>query len=836
MPAPVTRARRPPGVVALAALTALGGVLDLTVSILALAGDTARAEASTATIVALGLLGAGLIAAAIALWRGSNGARIVVSALAGLRVLEAIHQATTPEGSPATAVVVAAGAGITLALAWTPRADRWFQGDRERDLADALGGERRTVRARAARAAQLAVQTVVVAATIGLTPGVTADGWIAALLAAAAIALVTWVLQPVWLRIAGRFGWAGALTAALFANATTVGLALWLAPGVDVASPAWALVASWILTVLMTLVSWLFSVGTHDYLLVHATRMAMRGDRPEPDGVPGVLFVQLDGVSAPLLEQELRAGNLPTIARWIRGGTHTWTEWTARVPSTTPVSQAGILHGSSRGIPAFRWWDRELGRMVVANRPDDAALIEERVSDGRGLLADDGVSISNLFSGDAGRSFLTMSGMRGGERSLGPSRSYAAFFTHPAGFARAFTRTLGEMAKEVWQARRQEWRGVEPRVHRGGSYVALRGITNVLLRDLNVALVIEAMMEGARSIYVDFVDYDEIAHHAGVTRPESLASLYGLDAVLRTLEQVAGAGITPREYRIVLVSDHGQSQGATFLQRYGMTLEELVAAHTGGRALDTSHDEETWGRVRLLVSEAAAQDSVSGRAARRALRRREADAATDAGASSPDAGDGPALAVVGSGNLGGIWFTESPRPLTLSELEAEHPGLVEALATHPGIGFLVVRAASGPVAIGPRGLHRLATGEIEGEDPLAPFGPGAASDLARVAAFPEAPDIYVNSLHEPALDEVAAFEELVGCHGGLGGWQTRPLLVHPSEWSLDETLLEHGRLRGAEQVHLQLVRWLETLGHREGLRGQGDDAPRGVGEEAAATP
>ncbi|WP_169746617.1 alkaline phosphatase family protein [Demequina maris] len=819
----------------LAALTALGGALDLAISTIALAGGTGRAEASTATIVALGLLGAGLIAAAVALWRGSNGARIVLSALAGLRVLEAIHQATTPDGSLPAAIVVAAGAGLTLALAWTPGAGRWFQGERERELAEAVGAQRRTMRARAARAAELAVQTVVVAAAIALTPGVTADGWIAALLAAVAIALVTWVLQPVWLRIASRFGWAGALVAALLANATTVGLALWLAPGVDVASPGWALVASWILTVLMTLVSWLFSVSTHDYLLVHATRMALHDDRPEPDGLPGVVFVQLDGVSAPLLEQELRAGNLPTIARWIRGGTHTWTEWTARVPSTTPVSQAGILHGSSRGIPAFRWWDRALGRMVVANRPDDAALIEERVSDGRGLLADQGVSISNLFSGDAERSFLTMSGMRGGERSLGPSRSYAAFFTHPAGFARALTRTLGEMAKEVWQARRQEWRGVEPRVHRGGSYVALRGITNVLLRDLNVALVIEAMMEGARSIYVDFVDYDEIAHHAGVTRPESLASLYGLDGVLRTLEQVAQAGITPREYRIVLVSDHGQSQGATFLQRYGMTLEELVAAHTGGRALDTSHDEETWGRVRLLVSEAAAQESVSGRAARRALRRREAGAA----ASSPAGDGGPALAVVGSGNLGGVWFTDSPEPLALADLEAEHPGLVETLATHPGIGFIVVRAASGPVAIGPRGLHRLSTGEVEGEDPLAPFGPGAATDMARVASFPEAPDIYVNSLHEPGLDEVAAFEELVGCHGGLGGWQTRPLLVYPSDWSLDASLLEHGRLRGAEQVHLQLVRWLEALGHREGLREDRvvrDDAPRAVGEEAAATP
>ena len=68
------------------------------------------------------------------------------------------------------------------------------------------------------------------------------------------------------------------------------------------------------------------------------------------------------------------------------------------------------------------------------------------------------------------------------------------------------------------------------------------------------------------------------------------------------------------------------------------------------------------------------------------------------------------------------------------------------------------------------------------------------------------------------LDEVAAFEELVGCHGGLGGWQTRPLLVHPAGWTVDEDLLDaRGRLRGADTVHHQLVRWLERLGHRENL-------------------
>lgn len=815
---------RPGAVIALVVLTWISALLSLGAAglfgtALAVADDQLTDSDRTtvlAGVIVAGVVGVALGVVAVALWRGSNNARVLLTALLGFRIVSDVHTATA-QGGWTSALVSVAGAAVTLALAWHPRSTAWFQSDQERRLAEALGFERHTRRWRLKRAAELAVQALVVWATIGLTPGVSADSWVAAVGASIAVAFVTWALRPVWLRVASRFGWAGALAAALLGNAVTVGVALWIAPGVDVSSPGWALVASWIFAALMTIVSWLFTANSYDYLLVHAARMSLAGAAEPEDDAQGVLFIQLDGVSAPLLEQEIRAGNLPTITRWLRSGTHRRTEWTAGIPSTTPASQSGILQGSAEGIPTFRWWDRELGRFMAANQPNDAADIEARTSSGHGLLADDGVSISNLFSGDAARSYLTVSGLRSGDRQVGASRSYAHFFTHPAGLARAVPRTIGEMLKELWQARRQEWRGVEPRVHRGADYVALRGVTNVLLRDLNVALVIEAMMDGAKSIYVDFVDYDEIAHHAGVTRPESLASLYGLDTVLRTFEQFIARGIAPRDYRIVLVSDHGQSQGPTFLQRYGISLEDFVRERTGGRAVVAPKDEaEDGGPARLLVGQLAEQDSVTGRVARRALRRRD-DAAVEP-APAVAAGDGPGLAVVGSGNLGGIWFTDSPTHLTLADLEEQHSGLIEALATHPGVGFVVVQAGSGPVAIGPRGVHRLASGEVEGEDPLAGFGPHAARDFLHASHFPAAPDIYLNSAHDPDLDEVTAFEELVGCHGGLGGWQTRALLVHPADWSVDADLLaEDGHLHTAENLHRQLVRWLERLGHRVDL-------------------
>ena len=659
------------------------------------------------------------------------------------------------------------------------------------------------------RIAEAAAQFVAVTVTVWLAPGVSAAHWWSLLAAGVLVALCAWALRPPLTALARRFGWAGAILAALFAQAVILGVALTLAPGVAVDGLVNLVLASWIYGAVAAVLLWMFAVSADDYLIDYSVRIARKRPAPEVDGSDGVLFIQLDGLPAPVLDYELRAGNLPTIGAWIRDGSHTWTEWTARVPSTTPVSQAGILHGSTEQIPAFRWYDRELGRMLVANRPADATVIESRLSDGRGLLADGGVSISNLFSGDAATSRLTMSGLRTAGAGRGNAGDYAAFLTHPAGLARGLTLTVGEMFKERFQARRQRRRAVTPRVHRGGAYVALRGVTNVLLRDLNIALTVEAMMRGSKSIYVDFVDYDEIAHHAGVTRPESLASLHGLDQVVGTLGALARSGRTPRPYKIVLVSDHGQSQGSTFLQRYGKSLADLVSEHVAGTAAPSSaHDDEARGRVRAFVLGLGA-NTVAGRFA-------------DHAAPAPDATEGsvptPAIAVVGSGNLGAVWFTESSERLTLAQLEATRPGLIEALATHPGIGFVVVLGATGPVAIGAGGATNLATGDVTGEDPLGEWPAQARADFVRVSAFSNAPDIYVNSLYDPQLGEVAAFEELVGCHGGLGGWQTRPMLVHPADWTVDEDLLgASGLLYGAENVHRQFVRWLEALGHRGDL-------------------
>ncbi len=638
--------------------------------------------------------------------------------------------------------------------------------------------------------------------TGALVPGFSATNVWAYFAVAAVAGIVGLVLRPLLVEISARVGWLAVLLMALVGQALIMYVAILYVPGID-STPWTALVATWVSAIVGTLISWATTAGTDDGLVTSLARRARRQKPVSDPEIDGVLFVQMDGVPFPVLQWAVQSGAVPNIRRWLASGDYLYREWTPQMPCTTPASQMGILHGTVEGIPAFRWYDRELNRVLVANRPADARIIEERASTGEGLLRDDGVSISNLFTGDAARSLMTMSRVGVQRGSTQTRRAFAWFLTSPSGFMRSFTRTLAEILKERWQARRQTKRDLDPRVHRGWTFALLRAVTNGLLRDLNTALVAEEMRRGTKAIYVDYVDYDEIAHHAGMFRPESLAALDGLDRTLGSLARLADNA--PRRYRLVALSDHGQSQGAAFADRFGQSLPDLCAAlmHEHVQGVDAS--VEGLGRADSLVGDMGS-GGLTGKLAARA------DEGLTKAQQTPEKAeaDEEPVVVLGSGNLG-LVYLRGDRRWTLQDLDREWPALVPGLAGHAGVGFVAgIDEFRVPWAIGAGGRLNVATGSVEGNNPLAPFGEHAARVLRRALSQPEAPDLYVNSVVDPVTNDVAAFEGLVGSHGGLGGWQDRAMLLGPTD--LMQRLPE--RIEGADELHRVLVGMLEASGQR----------------------
>jgi hypothetical protein len=414
------------------------------------------------------------------------------------------------------------------------------------------------------------------------------------------------------------------------------------------------------------------------------------------------------------------------------------------------------------------------------------------------LLAGGGASRGNLFSGGADHVILTVSRM-GAERSSNPG--YRAFLSNGFNVTRSLVLYGWEVILEWIAAGRERRRDVQPRGHRGGIYPFLRATMCVVVRDLIVYGVLSDMMKGRPAVYATFSSYDEVAHHSGLERQDTLEALRKLDQQFARI--VRARRYAARPYEFVVLSDHGQTQGATFRQRNGYGLDDLVERNlsSGGVSASLGGDE---------------QNAMVGHAAAEATGRKAKPAKNDV--------SGRDVVVLGSGNLGLVYLMAVEGRVTLEDLEERHPKLVPALRSHPHIGWVLVNSDEhGAVVLGANGASYLEEQRVEGDDPLAAFPPTAAQHLLRTHRFAHAPDLLVGSFYDPTLDEGCAFEELISFHGGLGGYQTRPFVLYPTQLPQPRT-----PVIGAEALHQVLADW------RRMLEDGREEPPQGLAEELVA--
>jgi uncharacterized membrane protein YvlD (DUF360 family) len=636
-------------------------------------------------------------------------------------------------------------------------------------------------------------------------PGLRLEGWGAAVIAVGVIGLLNALVRPFVLLLTLP------ITVLTFGFLTLAfnALILWgvaaVVPGLHVAGFLTGFVAAMTLSVTNTIASALLSFNEEDSVYRNIVRRIARRTHPlPPQKTAGLVFIEIDGLAAPTLERALREGYMPTLQQWLSSGSHRLRRWDCGVTSQTTSVQAGLLFGNNFDIPGFRWYERSTREVIVSNDPSHAMRIEQRVSRGAGLLRDGGISICNMFTGDAEKNVATIS-MLTSAAVRQTSSGYFSFFLNPYNFTRTLALMIVELFVERWQSVRQRLRGERPRVSRGGSYPFLRAASTVFQRDLGTYTLVSEMFAGVPIAYITFVGYDVVAHHSGPERKDALRILRDVDRRIAMLARAANDA--PRPYHFVVLSDHGQTASVPFRQRHGKPVDDVVRELVSeGRTVHAPVVKtEGWGHLNALLSEAIRHDRLTVRAARRILRRRTREGVVDLG-SMREAARGEVL-LCASGNLGLIYFTTEAQRLHLEDIAADHPGLIEGLAAHPGIGFVMMRSSRhGPVVTGRDGVHYLRDGRVEGADPLAHYGPRAREHLVRLDAFPHCGDLVLMGCYHPAAHQVETFEEMVGAHGGLGGVQTAPFLVVPHGWPVPA-----GLLHNPEHLHQVFVRWRDAL-------------------------
>jgi hypothetical protein len=522
----------------------------------------------------------------------------------------------------------------------------------------------------------------------------------------------------------------------------------------------------------------------------------------------GLVGIQIDGLAYPYLQQALDRGYLPHLERYLRRG-HKLIEYQAGLPSTTPAAQSTYFYGHDHTIPAFRWFEKETGQIISCNDPDHVQIIREQLFSSETGLLTGGASYSNILDGDAERSIFTVSSPHPQTLfgRLGGLRVILLLLVNPLRTCRMFFATIFE----YWVNRKDEWYHRRKRKWhtREGLFPLIRIFCNVILREMQTFGVIAEAYSGTPRIYTTYSGYDELAHHYGPDSWPAMKNLRYIDRrigeIIRAIDLAPGA-----DYLLVILSDHGQTPGYPFENRFGATLGDAVSAflrENQTASISSGTQELTRVKIGYLQDELEARKrGWRYRFYRRAkdyLQNKIQDMVPETLKIDPEGG----VVITYSSSLAHLYITGSKSPLNWQEVEQAQPMLLRFLQKHRGIGFVLARGENaGELMIFHRGGSICVTENPRFQQQelafLRPYGVpyDLLEQLHRFGLGPRCGDLVLFG----ALDQegIACFDDQVGGHGSVGGEQSRPFIILP----LGHQVLQQEDLSGYKFIYRDIFR------------------------------
>ena len=469
-----------------------------------------------------------------------------------------------------------------------------------------------------------------------------------------------------------------------------------------------------------------------------------------------LLIVHLDGVPKQLLEEAVRTGKMPFLSRLVQSGAYHLDSAFWGSPASTPCFQAGLLYGLRHpNLPAYQWFDRELGREVRMNAPKDTLAIEGRL-DGlcrAGLLAEGGTAYLSLFRAGAGN-LLSMSALANRRALL---RTLPSAFRHIRAAPRRSVRAyVADVLRELWDSWQdvKRWaREVKDWRHEK-EYLLNRFFLVSLGWNLARTRAEIDMVAGVPAIYLVFGNYDEVSHRRGPFSLQARRELYSVDA---SLEELYTLGRTLEEpYDLYIVTDHGHVDSSPFEKRHKLRLKPYL---TEGPDMALPPDVE-----RALLDGRAVPEHLPEQAF-----------------------DEPV--VIEAGNFSHVYLSRGKRGLEAMELVTRHRAVLARAVSHPDIGIVAVRRGDAAVAVIGGGVY--GPDEIDRAPLPVEFSRRAVADLLReLPHMPTAGDLV---LYGQAVTQTGTvgFAWEFGSHGGLTRIETDSVVCWPSDAPLELGALGH---------------------------------------------
>jgi len=503
-------------------------------------------------------------------------------------------------------------------------------------------------------------------------------------------------------------------------------------------------------------------------------------ERSAPSDQRGLVLLQIDGLARRQFEKALNDGRLPFLKKMVAVGHYHAASFYSGCPSTTPAVQGEIMFGQRCAVPAFQFFDRRRGKVVLMFDSEPAHDVAERLAaQGEPLLAGGG-SYSNIYRGGAAHARFCAETLETDKRRLRaqPLRYAAIALLYTPTVLRVAALSLLELAIAAGDA----MRGVLQRQHAPTElkFIGSRVAVSIVLREYVRVMIKLAIEQGAPVVYANFLGYDEQAHRRGPGSWFAHWALKGIDGVVADASRTARRSPL-RDYEVVVFSDHGQEATRFYDEVHGRSIDAAVdealadglpvrphgGAHaaliTGGQLLDQ--------RARRLLGIRGGRGKIFP--------------------AQPNAAVGE-LVVTGLGPLGHIYA-----PASISDDDKAR--FAERLVAVGKAPLALYRDVAGDVhAHDRRGHWKLPddAAHVLGADH--PFLSEATADLIELCCHPNAGDLVISGW-APGQTPLTFVRES-GSHGSVGHDEVRGFALLPEGLSVDlrRTAAGESFLRGED--------------------------------------